>query len=618
MGERENGDVPSEEISDQRIRNLLAACKIWVTRYGSVRLRVFGLPQEDVHDRMVLIRDAQLRPVVGYHLSNSLQKANENYPLLITPIPTDVLQRVLDYTDELLRSSASPASHQSGGAVKLKNLFDSDAQQETPLRYIPVDVFNTARIGEILDWWLSSSNLTAADAPTLKGLLNASSLLCDDDLQGEAFEHLPPKIWQEGVQLPNFNSAWDALGTVLSSTQAGHTIYEAPDASVPQLREALLKYLDSNRLDAIQPPERRTMIDMTTELRRSLAGLMKQAQNPDVWFHFDVTEVSWGDYYALKVLWATDPAALVAWVEEGVDECFRENRRRQLGLKCAVRLISFEIYRSCSPRQLEALLKSANDLLRWIGYAAFESIAHDDFKALSPSGITSLLAPKDRLDLLGWMTERVAHQDKPIRPALIQELHASMPEKLDEATLVSSVNSMRNVLGNVYDTSPWMLQEVLIPLINTQRLEVDMVARLWSEELFKTWTGRDTSSVSFHFDTEGRFTDEVANLCAAASMNVRTEVLARVSKEVSAYARVVQRPLSAQIDWPSYNNAFKMLLWISAFLWAWLEQSSHPNQIELVLQSAEAALARRSKGDWDRFSSEELLRYRASHLPATV
>ncbi|GAB6454545.1 hypothetical protein bcgnr5380_56370 [Bacillus cereus] len=612
------GGAPSEGRSDPRIQNLLAACKVWVKQYGTVRLRVFGLPQKDLHDRMVLVRDAQMRPVAGYHLSNSLQKANENYPLLITPIPTDVLQRVLDYSDGLLRSSASPAGGQSGGVVKLKSLFDSEAREKELHSHIPTDVFGTARVGEILDWWLSSSDLAGLDALTLKEQLDIRGLLRDGELQDNVFNCLPANIWRDGLQLPNFNTAWDALGTILSSTMAGDSIYEAPDASVPSLRDDLLKYLDSDRPDAVQPPEQRIMVDMTTELRRSLFDLMKQAPDPQQYFSHDVTEVSWGDYYALKVLWATDPDALLTWVEAGAEERFRANRRRQLGLKCAARLIAFEVGRSCSPRQLEALLKSANGLLRWIGCTAFERIAHDDPKALAPSGFTSLLASDDRLNLLGWMTARAVRRNVPIRQALIQELQASMPARLDDATLKKSVDSMRNVVGKVYDTPPWMLREVLLHLVHNQRLEVDVVARLWFDELFNAWTKRDKQSIIFRADTEGYFTDEVASLCAAASVNVRKAILTKVSKEIEAHTRVVQRPFSAQINWSSYDQAFEMLLWISGYLGAWLEQSSRSGEIEHVLQLAEAALARRSEGEWARSSSKGLLRYRESHVPTAV
>ncbi|EEF93409.1 hypothetical protein CATMIT_01962, partial [Catenibacterium mitsuokai DSM 15897] len=166
---------------------------------------------------------------------------------------------------------------QSGGVVKLKSLFDSEAREKELHSHIPTDVFGTARVGEILDWWLSSSDLAGLDALTLKEQLDIRGLLRDGELQDNVFNCLPANIWRDGLQLPNFNTAWDALGTILSSTMAGDSIYEAPDASVPSLRDDLLKYLDSDRPDAVQPPEQRIMVDMTTELRRSLFDLMKQA-----------------------------------------------------------------------------------------------------------------------------------------------------------------------------------------------------------------------------------------------------------------------------------------------------------------------------------------------------
>ncbi|GAB6411831.1 hypothetical protein bcgnr5379_60890 [Bacillus cereus] len=177
---------------------------------------------------------------------------------------------------------------------------------------------------------------------------------------------------------------------------------------------------------------------------------------------------------------------------------------------------------------------------------------------------------------------------------------------------------MRNVVGKVYDTPPWMLREVLLHLVHNQRLEVDVVARLWFDELFNAWTKRDKQSIIFRADTEGYFTDEVASLCAAASVNVRKAILTKVSKEIEAHTRVVQRPFSAQINWSSYDQAFEMLLWISGYLGAWLEQSSRSGEIEHVLQLAEAALARRSEGEWARSSSKGLLRYRESHVPTAV
>lgn len=608
-------EAPEDRV-DSRILKLQAACRLWSTRYGTVRLRVFGLPQADLHDRMVLIRDAQMRPVAGYHLSNSLQHANENYPLLITPIPLDVLQLVVDYSDDLLRGSMKPADGQGNSEPRLKCLFDSENEQHKSVpRYVPTDIFSTPRLGEVLDWWLSSSGLTGADADALKLALDVRGLLRDGQFRDEVFQELPSKTWAEGLELPNFDSAWDALGSLLSSTMAGDNIREAPDQPVLALREALLKYLDSDRSDAIQPPERRGVVDMSEQLRRTLGDLMKQAADPQQLFHHDVTEVAWGDFYAFKVLWATEPADLVAWIDQGAEVRFQSNRRRQLGLKCAVRLISFETEWACTSRQLEALLKCKNDLLRWIGYVAFETVVHEDPKALAPTGATSVLSAAERLHLLGWLTARATRRSTLVRDALIKELLASMPAKLGDSELRLIIDSMRNVLGNVYDSPSWILQDILWPLLQTGLLDIDAVAGLWFEELAKTWEECvKTGSIFFRGETEGRFTDEVAGLCALASSDLRNSVRKRVEKVLRNQICVVQRPFSAMVDWGTYDRSFRLMLWISGFLWAWMEHLPRPSQTEAILRDAEVGLERRSESEWRRSSAEELLRYRASHL----
>ena len=38
----------------------------------------------------------------GYHLSNSIQRATVNDPLLVTPIPTDLLDKVDEYVSSLI------------------------------------------------------------------------------------------------------------------------------------------------------------------------------------------------------------------------------------------------------------------------------------------------------------------------------------------------------------------------------------------------------------------------------------------------------------------------------------------------------------------------------------
>ncbi|MCL7802634.1 VPA1262 family N-terminal domain-containing protein, partial [Pasteurella multocida] len=84
-----------------RINHLVKQCENWDETIGSVKLKVFGL--EKLHDRMILIRENDGKPLAGYHLSNSIQRANENNPLLVTEIPLNILYPIFSYVDELIQ-----------------------------------------------------------------------------------------------------------------------------------------------------------------------------------------------------------------------------------------------------------------------------------------------------------------------------------------------------------------------------------------------------------------------------------------------------------------------------------------------------------------------------------
>lgn len=59
------------------------------------------------HDRYILTYNEYDNVINGYHLSNSIQKATENYPLLITPISEDIIDDVEEYINNLFEGKES-------------------------------------------------------------------------------------------------------------------------------------------------------------------------------------------------------------------------------------------------------------------------------------------------------------------------------------------------------------------------------------------------------------------------------------------------------------------------------------------------------------------------------
>ncbi|KEH15285.1 hypothetical protein MTR_1510s0010 [Medicago truncatula] len=88
-----------------RINNLVASCEHNSQLLQRIKLRIYGLKEGRLHDRYILVMGSDGLPVAGFNLSNSFQKAAENYPLLVTPIPADTLLKVEQYKSALLKET---------------------------------------------------------------------------------------------------------------------------------------------------------------------------------------------------------------------------------------------------------------------------------------------------------------------------------------------------------------------------------------------------------------------------------------------------------------------------------------------------------------------------------
>lgn len=82
---------------------------------GRIRFRILDLRSKGggrsqlFHDRYVLVFGSDGVLTRGYHLSNSIQGATRKDPLLVTPIPTDVLEKVGAYVANLMEGGGKEA-----------------------------------------------------------------------------------------------------------------------------------------------------------------------------------------------------------------------------------------------------------------------------------------------------------------------------------------------------------------------------------------------------------------------------------------------------------------------------------------------------------------------------
>lgn len=122
------------------------------------------------HDRYMLVLGPDEQIVEGYHLSNFLQAATRFDPLLITPIPPDILEDVTSYVDNL--KHARPPVVEKASALKLYPFQDN---QTRPLTLPPISA-----AGQFFAILLDCPHFLAMDSDKQKERLIDEGLLAPD------------------------------------------------------------------------------------------------------------------------------------------------------------------------------------------------------------------------------------------------------------------------------------------------------------------------------------------------------------------------------------------------------------------------------------------------------
>ncbi|WP_194727270.1 VPA1262 family protein [Noviherbaspirillum malthae] len=552
-----------------RITRLVSACRVWKEQLSSVRMKVVGLPEGTLHDRMIVIRDERMEPVVGYHLSNSIQKANENYPLLITPIPPDILRKICNYADQMLERVAHNVFEAGSDDLTPMILFDSSSvETERPQAEVVHDAFSLPLSGKVFAWWSGDHSLETLSGDALRERLRALGHIDENNgLHSELFRRLPDAFWSYSGNAKEFSAWWDALSLVFAQSPAGSYITDLqdnPSRYDPGLGTALCAYLDPDRSGARQPSDRGPVRDIMERFNESHEDLLPSAH----WLQgFDIyaSSLFWGDRYAIKVLWYFDPMTLVRWMEDQ-SVLDAKNRRRQLELYHALSRISLSIGFGASDQQLDALLASKNAYIRWYGLLGLEQrLIHSPQLVEQVRGIDRL-SPVQRAGVLGWLLAQ-GRNSTTLRAVVLVELLSTLPETIDKTWLDPLLNSMRNPLRRLYDNPPWILGEILAPLIEGGKLSTDLAAEAWVAELLSTWRDADErGSLLFKVNMEGAFTSEVAALLALTSESGWRKLLKPLNDEMRRITQVTNRPLAHQRDYSTTHDASVKALWIACLV----------------------------------------------------
>ncbi|WP_123636606.1 VPA1262 family protein [Marinobacter sp. R17] len=602
-----------EVARQQRIQNLLQRCQDWGrSSFGNVRLRVITLPHEKLHDRMILIRSPSGLPTAGYQLSNSIQMANENHPLLVTPIPADILPGVLDYMDGIVEGS----EHQI--------IFDSDVKdggkpQTATDDLSPIEMQHS---GDVLAWWMGSKELRGLSGHNLTEALKDYDLLAGTHINDAELCEPPSDFWTKGFDLEPFHGMWDAMGMFLAHSRFGDELTIRGDAHLDSaFEQRLVQHLNPDREGGL--PARKTSeprVDLNVYFNQNLEDLLKLQQAPEQIFYYSPPTVGYGDYYAIAILWQKAPNALASWLSNQIKDWVKNNggsrnlrSRRGALITTALRYICTYIHFGKTKPGIEALLATDCPINQWIGLngVKVELIqGNPTEKALAP---IESLPNRDRVIVLCWLIGKTISVWPDCQQNLVGRLTSSISEPMSDQYLQDLTNLIRGPLGTLYHPTPWIFETLLAPLIGKKIVNPYQVAKLWLEDLLTQWNSTLSSDkhLSFVTASDGEFINELAIVFGFLTDDEQVGLLPKIQQIFKKLARTIRTPMSTQVNFRANHRAQQVNAWIYALANRLNTFACLPaaGQLTLLMENCSKLMRRQSPDYRTTIGSEDLFEY---------
>ncbi|WP_034181967.1 VPA1262 family protein [Burkholderia pyrrocinia] len=594
------GDDPDSN----RVDNLLASCKQLQGLVQRIDLKIFGVKPGALHDRYMLVADRRGLPVAGFNLSNSIQKANEDHPLLITPIPMDALHEVFSYAARLISRAANGSRDDD---EDIAPIFDSKRQEQPARKQVErLDFLRRHFAGKVLSTWTGNDSLRDLHGGDLRVRLAELGLLDGESLRVPHVPGLDACIGGLNASDDASQEQWGIVAEILAHTQHGNSRWDAVGVHNRAFIDFLAGSLDGvfSRISNVAPDTSFASVSPHLFLQ-DLEGFLRGSYSHEH-FHYRIKyqTLTWSDVYSVKILWSAAPEKLMKLSERyavTLDQGAHHRDAIKLSLLSQiVGEVSLSIVFGISDEQRESLLKSTNGLLKWMGLASLRDTAKTLEGAKQVVERLALLGPREGNRVMCWLLSSLARKqgNEESFGIVRQALYNALPLKLTENDAEFLVDSLRGHMSELGWSEPWLFAEVIVPLIEDGRITSSELSGIWMKEL-SSYLDRRLLGETINFDRsrEGRVTEVAAFLFARCHFEDQGKAIENLLKILKKARANVQKPLASTMNWNKWDCSLEVAMWIYAFcryVEHYMEESAVlPTQfVDLCQPSREVAMIR--------------------------
>ncbi len=588
------------------------------------KIKVYGLKEGRLHDRYILILGEKGLPIKGYHLSNSFQKATENYPLLITSIPTDVLYLTNQYTFDLIQE-ANVVKTDVEEESNIKILFDSnDYPVEPKLSYNRLDFLKHNLAGTVFSVWLNDFSLAFLKGDQLEAKLNELGVLQKKSFIGISESGLFNCIREMDGKLSEFRFSWELIGEILAHSNIGDQVVEELESEAEFLL-FLENYLSwSFQCEIVKKTDMQKNISVIDPnfLKRNISEIISSSIQVHHFFRYSTgyNLLTWAEFYAIKYLWKFSPGPLISLIERESrfldDNVEKEHFVRLSILSQVVGLIaqSIELFQ-LSAEQEDSLIKSDVALIKWFGWHSIEKTLISSDKLAVTEGALSDLSRIDKVRFFSWMLHNNYFNSKNnyFFDCAVEQLHALLSKDVSKNELENIIDFCKGSSRELGKSGSWIYLKVLKPLIIDGRVGVEDVCEIWFRDIINILSKKYSQYVlSFSCVDAGEVLKTCAYLWAHSNSHYQRKCIEELKKIIGKQGRVLQQPLASTVNFRNCDEALKISMWI--LILGKLCKCNlnainvvYHNDLDSLIQSAFRLVMIRSRSDWESLNKELLI-----------
>ena len=492
--------------------------------FSSSRLSVYSIP--DIHDRYLLITEKNGRIMKGFSLSNSIQKANENFPLLVTPITRDIIPQVGKYIEGVLAdedNSVLEFCSKSYWKEKRKQSF-SDEQA------LSANIKKSISIEQVV------SRLDAAE-------------------DNELF------------------SCWNDLSLRIANTDTG-SMFSTDSAFSQKALNNIFCYLEERFRDAVKKDSNNiTSPRIYSYFGASIDVLLSDLIGIDrdgFCQHTKLKGLNWGDYYASKLLYLYQTEKFISFLEdrlspsnlaeepqeklELIAQCISE-----ISLSCLFDMDNFPLYR---------LISSEANILKWIAYSYVEIKLNKSQNIDVFMSVIGHLDQKMQVQFIGWLLNRNLHSGSPTewtKAVIDYLLDTVVPNSPTDADIRHLVESMRGRMKELSYISSWFPEKIINPIIKRYPDSAKTFLSVWIDEL-ENKIEQLFGCSSYLSKEDVMMTDISAQLFSMSPDSAQSAIIQRLDNRLKRLERDIRRPLAPSINWNKWDASLKVVAWLNGFL----------------------------------------------------